>query len=127
VWVGSDSRLTAAGDLLDEIDALSTPGELAVEVLGFGNRGRQEWRPFNDTVRDLIAVREGAVMPITRADLALVVRGGVPQIGDPELMARFPDLPTNPAALDGRPKAIHRDLANQIRRCAIQEPGLTLQ
>src|SRR5690606_6625628 len=124
---------TAEGDLLDEINALSQPGELCRDAIHrvrferFDNEGktRQEWRPYDSTgAADWIAIREGATMLIHRADLALVVRSGVPQIGDPDLMARFPSVPTVPAQLDGRPKSIHANLARQIRACKLQESGL---
>lgn len=62
-----------------------------------------------------------------RADLALIIRSGVPQIGAPELMAKFPQVPTVAATLDGVPKAIHRDLAQRIHRCTLKEPGLEVE
>ncbi|MBK8026546.1 MAG: hypothetical protein IPK19_35445 [Chloroflexi bacterium] len=125
VWIGSDSRLTADGDLLDEINALSTADESAVVALErhrFHLPGLQ-----HNPDSDWIAMRADAVMPLRRADLALVVREGVPQIGDADLMTQFRDVPSVPATLDGRPKRIHRDLAHQMRRCTLQEAGLTLQ
>lgn len=136
IWLGSDSRLTADGDLLDEVTALAQLGDSPVAVLG---RFRAE-RSFGSTRSisanaagsligrgDWIALRADSRPPIRRADLALVVRGGVPQIGDSEIMGQFPALPTVPAILDGKPKAICHALAEQIRRCALQESGLTLQ
>jgi len=54
------------------------------------------------------------------------VRGGVPQIGDPDLMARFPHIETVRAELDGVPKAINVQLARQITKCSLKEPGLEL-
>ncbi|MBC7872156.1 MAG: hypothetical protein H7Y09_15025 [Chitinophagaceae bacterium] len=62
----------------------------------------------------------------SRSDLALIVRGGIPQIGDPEMMAKFPHIQTVEATLDGVPKAINIHLARQIARCSLKEPGLEL-
>ncbi|MBZ0277846.1 MAG: hypothetical protein K8I60_16990 [Anaerolineae bacterium] len=59
-----------------------------------------------------------------RADLAMVVYDGIPRIGNPDIMAKFPHIQTVPARLDGVEKAIHIDLARQIHRCKLQEPGL---
>jgi hypothetical protein len=61
-----------------------------------------------------------------RATLALIVRGGVPQIGDVELMARFPQVQTVPALLDGVPKCIERRLAARIRACGLREAGIEI-
>jgi cytosine/adenosine deaminase-related metal-dependent hydrolase len=134
VFVGSDSRLTADGDLLDELRDIA-------EV----ENGRHELRscitacvgtPFmasafhyTECLRfgdpaDLIVCNQQSLG--RRADLALVVRGGVPQIGAPDVMAKFSHIQTIPALLDGAPKRIHIALARQITRCTLREPGLEL-
>jgi hypothetical protein len=41
-------------------------------------------------------------------------------------MARFRDLPTVPALLDGVHKAIYAPLAGQIAACRLKEPRLVL-
>jgi hypothetical protein len=55
-----------------------------------------------------------------------VVRGGVPQIGDPDVMAKFPHVETVEATLDGVPKLIDAQLARQIAKSSLKEPGLEL-
>lgn len=133
--IGSDSRLTADGDLLDELHAareaypsLETrlPAlvlEDAARLIGLPERGHL--RP--GAPADWFALPSGlSILDAKRADLALVVRGGIPQIGDPALMARFSDRPSVPALLDGVPKAIYAPLAAQIAACALKEPRLTL-
>jgi hypothetical protein len=115
---GSDSRLTADGDLLDELELDGAPADAS--WLGFASAGAL--RPGCHA--DFIALRAGVRRP-RRADLALVVRGGVPQIGDPDLMARFP-VESIPALLDGVPKRINLKLARQIARCALKERGLEI-
>ncbi|MEO8396861.1 MAG: hypothetical protein ABI700_27955, partial [Chloroflexota bacterium] len=59
-------------------------------------------------------------------DLALVVRGGVPQIGDPEVMAKFPQVETVAVRLDDQEKSMNVQLARQVARCTLQERGLEL-
>ena len=139
--LGSDSRLTAAGDLLDEMRAtwhacrftdpyhagivLDMVTKAPACMLGLDDAGHL--RP--GAHGDFIAIHStdddaDALCHARRTDLALVVRGGVPQIGDPDVMARFSDVPTVPALLDGRPKAIHQTLARRLLRCTLKEPGL---
>lgn len=135
VALGSDSRLTADGDLLDEMRAALATGQVdgaailamvtteAARLLGLSDVG--DLQPGQRA--DWVATRAGEpLVGARRADLALVVRGGAPVIGDPELMARFPSVETVPATLDGRPKAIHKSLARRIMKCRPGEPGLTL-
>ncbi len=133
--LGSGPRLTADGDLLDEIYAALETGQIAEQdilplvttsaaaLFDMPHAGRLE----PGCHADWIALPEQlSLAEARRADLALIVRGGVPQIGDPALMARFPGLQTVPATLDGRAKAIRKDLAGQIARCRLQEPGLVI-
>jgi cytosine/adenosine deaminase-related metal-dependent hydrolase len=137
IAIGSDSRLTAQGDLLDEMkEALSLlPGRPVVvvrmvtsggvELLGLTKAGNLIYADY----ADFIVVRSGYDDAVTlcnsrRADLALVVKGGIPQIGDPEVMAKFSHIETVPAILDGKPKAIYADLAKRIVQCQLKEPGL---
>ncbi|MCC6612647.1 MAG: amidohydrolase [Anaerolineae bacterium] len=124
--LGSDSRLTADGDLLDEIRAAGIdPARAwasAARLLGMNET------PFAPgTPADFIAYRADAgLADLGRAGLALIVRDGSPQIGDPALMAQFPHVQTIPALLDGQPKRVNLRLAQQIARCAIHEPGLEI-
>jgi cytosine/adenosine deaminase-related metal-dependent hydrolase len=148
--LGSDSRLTSAGDLLDEMrftqahvfdeDTLNLPGIWkmsaaycsvrmttcdAAHVLKVPHRGALE----KDYLADWVTIRsaeddEVALCQSRRADLALVVKGGLPQIGDPDVMAKFPHVQTVAATLDGKPKRIHIDLARRIHQCKLKEPGL---
>ncbi len=135
--LGSDSRLTASGDLLDELRAACALGFSPDEVLGLATAGAaaliglpQAGHLRPGAQADCIALQaEGGAETLCRAhraDLALVVRGGVPQIGDPDIMAQFL-IPIVMARLDGQPKAIHARLARQIARCALSEPGLQLE
>ena len=126
--LGSDSRLTADGDWLDELrSALCRGGAAQRDVFAlvtrpaalFGLKRAGSLAPGSHA--DWLAA---SAFPTARSDIALVVRGGVPLIGDPSLMAQFPHVQTVAAALDGAEKRIHLDLARQIHRCRLREPGL---
>ncbi len=123
VWVGSDSRLTAAGDLLDEIAVLCHEGEPAADAL---RRVMREMMLPGGAPDDWIVVPERARMPLRRADLALVVRSGRALIGDPALMRAHARAAHQACLLDGREKCIDARLAARIRLVG-GESGLTLE
>jgi cytosine/adenosine deaminase-related metal-dependent hydrolase len=153
--LGSDSRLTANGDLLDEMrfaakyvidDGMSswvgicdTSVDCVVSMVTWYAAGTLPIKGIGtlekDSPADLIAIKDTPVEHSVaerlcnahRADLALIIKGGVPQIGDPDVMAQFPHIRTIPATLDGKPKAIHIDLARRISQCLLKESGLTLE
>lgn len=139
--LGSDSRLTADGDLLDEMRfayivcqlthphhfVLASVTTTAAFVIG----ARNDEILASDAYADFIALRTTADTATTlcqarRADLALVVRGGVPQIGDPEVMAKFAHVETVAVRLDGKEKRMNVQLARQVARRSLKEPGLEL-
>ncbi len=141
VGLGSDSRLTADGDLLDEIRAARplmncddpNYGDYQLRYIIFqGNvfyTGIEELYGYLKlgAPADWIALpQDKDILDVRRADLALVVRGGVPQIGNPDVMAKFPQIETVPARLDDTEKSINITLARQIARCTLKEPGLEL-
>jgi cytosine/adenosine deaminase-related metal-dependent hydrolase len=138
--LGSDSRLTGARDLLDELRVAAAHSDLAprdllriatadasrilrlpdVGGLGAGQRG------------DLLIIRDTggdpyqALAGIHRAEICAVVRGGVPVLADPEFAGWFTACGTETvsAQLDGRPKLMARDLA--LPDAIALEPGLEL-
>jgi cytosine/adenosine deaminase-related metal-dependent hydrolase len=119
--LGSDSRLTADGTLLDEEAALNQlfpqvdaplPPSSESHILGDPRLAHLEPGAYADVI-----VSEGT-------DLRLVIRAGVPQFGDPDLMAKFPKVQTVAARWFGKPKSIQIDLARRIHRCVLKEPGL---
>jgi amidohydrolase family protein len=137
--LGSDSRLTADGDLLDEMRVAATiyDCDMVIDMVTFQpanllslpSAGNLESGAYADILATQSTTREDSALALCRshrADLALVVKGGVPQIGDPEVMAKFPHIQTVPATLDGRSKAIERNLALRCVRCSLNEPGLIL-
>ncbi|MEO8610721.1 MAG: hypothetical protein ABI690_22680 [Chloroflexota bacterium] len=127
IALGSDSRLTADGDLLHEMRAANMTSqcdggcveeavwERAAHILGLTNVGHLSVGANADWIANFDRERAG---------LALVVKGGVPQIGDPDVMAKFPHIQTVAATLDGQPKRIQLDLAHRIHQNQLKEPGL---
>ncbi len=129
VALGSDSRLTSDdelhGDLLGE-DLIAGPAGLGgfdwltiepAKIIGLAapKLSPNQYADFNVT-------RKGTA--IRRSSYELVVKGSIPQIGDPDVMMKFPHIETVDATLDGVPKRIHLDLARRIHQCSLKEPGL---
>ena len=121
VLYGSDSRLTAEGDLLTEYRHFS-PSQLAQQMAltactlnlpktGFIGTGSQA---------DFV-ILDG----MTRAQVRLVVRGGQPWIGDADVMVQF-GTKTVAVLVDGVEKYIDAGLARRIQACSLQEPGLQI-
>jgi hypothetical protein len=135
VGIGSDSRLTAEGDLMTETFPLAS-----ATINYFPHR--EDWSfvlsaQSGETIlglKDVGHLQVGAnadwlLIPdgeIVRRDIPLIVRGGMPQIGDPDLMAKFPHIETIPARLDDKEKSMNIQLARQVARCTLREPGLEL-
>lgn len=127
--LGSDSRLTADGDwLLEDFEAMciTVPKEGMVEELSLRNSetllGMADIGHLNSDSR-----ADWLIYPVDdlrRYEIALIVQAGIPRIGDPDMMAKFPQVQTVAATLDGVPKAIHINLARRIHQCALKEPGL---
>lgn len=147
VFLGSDSRLTAEGDLLDEMrfasefyskSSVATGDDIAL-WMATETTFKSNWKLKNEMIplrseksADFTVIRTTSY-PVKslcnsrRADLALVIKGGVPQMGDPEVMAKFPHIQTVGATLDGKVKAIHIDLARRIHQCSLKERGLEVE
>jgi cytosine/adenosine deaminase-related metal-dependent hydrolase len=137
VALGSDSRLTGARDLLDELHVAAEIGGLGEQVL--------EALVTSHSARllrltDRGALRAGALadllilpsrLPLskaTRADVRLVMLDGVVRYGDKdyaELAA--PASSCVEIRVDGRPKMLDSKLAVLLRTAAAREEGFELQ
>ena len=139
--LGSDSRLTADGDFLDEIrtayahlktyptlnhDYFIHRTVMLDNAFIVGDESLYGYLNYGAPADWIAYPQSKKIYDLHRADLALVVRGGIPQIGNPDLMAKFPYIKTVEATLDGVPKLININLARQIARCSLQERGLEL-
>lgn len=138
--LGTDSRLSGARDMLDEMRGILLRDELgpaqlleiattaAARILRMPGRGGLS--PGDHA--DLIVVRDdrGAgpytLAGLRRSEIRAVVRDGTPCIADPDLADWFAlaGIDTVPATLDGKPKLLARWLADP--QVAALEPGLEL-
>jgi cytosine/adenosine deaminase-related metal-dependent hydrolase len=142
IALGTDSRLTGARDLLDELRAAkdtgqATPGELvemvtrtAARLLRLGGAGRLS----KGNAADLLVIPRlaedpaEALLMCRRRDLLAVLVEGRPAIGSTALSDLFGacGLRTARATLDGREMLMATSLADRVRRATIVEPGLDL-
>ena len=138
--LGTDSRLTGAGDLLDELRAaaatgLTTPSELLRMVTDAPARlfGLQD----AGTIRvggpaDLLVIRAAgggaaeSLVHTRRGDVLMVVTGGRPMLAAPDLAAVFAARRTRArgVAIDGAERLADVRLVTAIERCPIREPGV---
>ena len=142
VAIGTDSRITGARDLLDELRVarsaapLSTPEILAMVTHGAAAVLRQPRAGRIDIglSADLVVVppigptASEAVLEASRRDLRLVTVGGRPLVGDHEVadaIFRGHRITTRPLYVDGASKLADIALVRRIVGCAIQEPGVT--
>lgn len=135
--LGSDSRLSGARDLLDELTGIQdyglTPRQLlglattdAARILRLHGRGGLSLGAPADliVVEDRGGDEASSLVGIERSRIRAVVRDGVPQIADPDFAEWFAvaGVPAVSATLDGRPKLLARYLAEPA--LIALEPGL---
>jgi cytosine/adenosine deaminase-related metal-dependent hydrolase len=138
--LGSDSRLSGARDLLDElrsavdVDGLGAREALALatidaaRILRLPRRGHLAAGAHADLL--VVADRGGdaarSVAGIERSQIRAVVRDGVPRIADPDFDGWFDaaGVETVPVMLDGKPKLLAKALADPA--LGEMEPGLEL-
>jgi hypothetical protein len=137
IALGSDSRLTSEDDLSLEMatvyhcddpyernfwqkSQINAVTDWSAQILDLTDRGHLRV----GAKADFVAVLSDTAFYRNLSDL--VVREGVPQIGDPDVMAKFPHVETIPVRLDDKEKSMNLQLARQIARCTLKEPGLEL-
>ena len=136
--LGSDSRLSGARDLLDELhavvdvdgvgarEALALATTDAARVLRLPRRGHLGAGAHADLL--IVADHGGdaarSVAGIERSQIRAVVRDGVPRIADPDFADWFDvaGVATAPVMLDGKPKLLAKALADPA--LVEMEPGL---
>jgi cytosine/adenosine deaminase-related metal-dependent hydrolase len=100
----------------------------AAQVLRAADAGRIAVGAPADIV--VVPARAGSaaesLLSCARADLALVVRGGTPVVGDVDMSPAFTarNVDSRPIVIDGRPKLMAARLVRRLERGAIQEPGV---
>jgi cytosine/adenosine deaminase-related metal-dependent hydrolase len=138
--LGTDSRLTGARDLLDELRVAQANSDLSARELlraitaDAASALRLSTAPELEpgTAGDCLIIEASgdpydALLATRRSDVRVVVRGGVPQIADPDFADWFAacDVPTRLVTLDGRRKLMAASLA-RLDVIAL-EPGLELE
>jgi len=121
--LGSDSRLTADGDLLDEAAHLHAQGFYEGEWPALLSERPRRLLGLPPAPDDWLALPPTPHLP-RRADLALVVRDGRALFGLPELLARAGVRP-QPVVLDGQPRALCPRLARRLKACTLRLDGLS--
>ena len=138
--LGSDSRLSGARDLLDEMSGIAARDELSPDqLLGLvtSQAARILRLPSHGSLApgvpaDLVIVEDRGgdarcgLVGIERSQIRAVVRHGVPRIADPDFAEWFEvaGMETVPVTLDGKPKLLAKPLADAA--LVALEPGLEL-
>jgi cytosine/adenosine deaminase-related metal-dependent hydrolase len=138
--LGTDSRLSGAGDVLDELRAARRTRQLSPEALlrtvttGAASTLRLQGshRLERGQLADLIVLDRLAPDPFdsivgsTRAAVRLVMVGGAPLIGDRRMHAVFSAQRRAcvDAQVDGVPRLLARWIARRAEAMRIREPGL---
>ncbi|MEO1290984.1 MAG: hypothetical protein AAFV93_24885, partial [Chloroflexota bacterium] len=86
-------------------------------------------RMMTQDFADIVAIKKSdadakSLCLSSRKELSLVIYNGIPQIGDADLMKKFPHVQTVACTLDGVEKRMNVDLAKQVHRCTLKEHGL---
>ena len=140
ICLGSDSRVTGARDLLDELRAAAavmpvTPKELfrmvttaPARILRLADAGRIAIGGPADLVvlPSTKTDPADALLSASRRDLSLVLIDGHPLIGSPAFEAVFGArrATSRPMCVDGIERVAESSLARIIAKCPIQEPGV---
>jgi len=136
--LGSDSRLTGARDLLDELRVAAAHSDLTPrELLRIATKDASRFLRLPDVGglsagqrADLLILRATggdpyqALLDIRRDEICAIARGGVPMVADLEFADWFAacGVETVAVRLDGRPKLLARELARP--EVVALEPGL---
>ena len=140
--LGSDSRLSGEGDLLDELKTAHTGRQLSAEGLAravtIGAAGLLRvcagqiaaGRPADLTIlRPLAVCPYDSLVWATRADLRLIMIDGQPCMAEPALQPVFAaaNVAAMPATLDGAARLVARWIGQRVSRMKLQEPGFDVQ
>ena len=141
--LGSDSRLSGEGDLLDELRAAHATRQLSPEGLAraVGSTAARLLRlPVTGQIvvgasADLTVLRPVATDPFeslvsaSRTDVRLTMIDGNPCVGEAMLKPAFDliGVATLPATLDDTPRVMARWMARHVAGMTLQEPGFTVE
>jgi cytosine/adenosine deaminase-related metal-dependent hydrolase len=138
--LGSDSRLSGEGDLLDEIRAayatrqVSAEGTVRMVTAGAADALRLDCagRLRPGAPADLIVVRTlspdpyESVASACRTDVRLVMLGGRPALAERGMVRMFEHagVAASDAHVNGSPRLLARWIARRASRLSLREPGL---
>lgn len=136
VALGTDSRLSGARDLLAELQVARTAADLteaqlesmvttqSAKLLRLADRGSLRV----GCLADLVVLPAGAQLSgASRADVRLVVIGGLPRYSDEDYAQSFlPPASWTQIRVDGRPKMLDSGLAAKLAATKTAEPGLEM-
>ncbi len=136
VALGTDSRLSGARDLLDELRiaaALEGLDEAALLPLVTSDSARLLRLPDRGTLRPgaradvLVLPRHVPLHEASRSDIRLVLRDGMAYYADEHYAAMMaPAAQWTSVQVDGAAKCLHRDIAARLAASPLSEPGLEL-
>lgn len=138
--IGTDSRLSGDGDLLDELGAAHSTRQVSAEslvgavtaqaaaVLRLGDAGRLAPGDRADLAvfRRVAADPFESVVAATRADLRLTLLDGMPLVADESCADAFGAAgePCVPARVDGARRLLAKWIARRVSELSLPEPGL---
>ncbi len=142
--LGSDSRLSGEFDLLTELKVAHQVGQLSAQALfqsvttnaarllrlHRGGAGQIKVGGVADLVLlppPVSADMFAQLLSLTRSQLKLVLLGGKPLVGSPELYPIFGATKTKflPVRVDGVEKLMPEKLVTRLKESSVQEPGLS--
>ena len=134
--IGSDSRLSGARDLLDELRAArdaapdSAPfletliTQHNARLLRLGDRGTIT----RGALADLVVIPRRPLADVRRSELRMVMIGGDMRYGDADIAAALsPDSDCAAVVVDGANKVLARKLVERLESLHWREPGLSLR
>ena len=141
--LGTDSRMSGAGDLLDEMRAAYATRQVsseslvrlvtaaAAQLLKLDAAGRLT----PGAAADVVLIRSAGRDPFdtlagaTRADVLMTMVAGAPAVGVPELGDVFAAsrTPAVDAAVDGSPRLVARWIGRRAARLSVGEPGFEVE
>lgn len=137
--LGSDSRLSGEGDLLDELKAAHATRQLSSEGLARTvTTGAAQLLRLKDAgalsaaaPADLVIIRPLAPCPFdslvraTRSDVRMTMIDGKPCIGEPSLAATFKAaaVASMPAQVDGATRIVASWIGKHVAQMQLHEPG----
>ena len=141
--LGSDSRLSGEGDLLDELKAAHATRQLSPEGLartvttGAAQllRLKSAGRVVAGAPADITIIRPLAICPFdtlvsaTRTDIRMTMINGKPAVADPAFAAVFPatSVSTTAATVDGAERIVARWIGRHVSAMQLQEPGFEVR